>query len=43
VANLSNIMGIDAICGFGDALKDAGKGMGEALSKVTMAFSIFRR
>tara|TARA_B100000678_G_scaffold236375_1_gene205972 strand:- start:398 stop:508 length:111 start_codon:yes stop_codon:yes gene_type:complete len=36
-------MGFDVVCGFGDALKGAGRGMGEALSKVTSAFSIFKQ
>ena len=37
-------MGIeDIMCGFGDALKGAGKGFGEALSKVGGAFSLFKR
>jgi len=42
VARLSNIMGFDVVGTFGAALKGAGTGMGEALSKVTSAFSIFK-
>jgi hypothetical protein len=35
-------MGFDFMCGFADTIKGGGKAFGEALGKVSGAFSLFK-